>query len=221
MKNKTSQRQLLREKRKAQKRRTIYISFAVILGTAVIFGSIVFLSKYLSKPANYETSEGFTLGDPEAPVEVIAFSNYSCSFCKIYSETIEKDLISGYVDPGEIYYRYVNLANSDEDSANAAEASYCAAEQNKFFEYKSYLYTYAMAGDGFSLENLTKYARLANLDTENFGKCMSENQYAEAYIQDRSYAQSAGIRATPTFLVNGQLVNANELISTIDGVLGK
>ena len=221
MKNKTSQRQLLREKRKAQKRRTIYISFAVILGTAVIFGSIVFLSKYLSKPANYETSEGFTLGDPEAPVEVIAFSNYSCSFCKIYSETIEKDLISGYVDPGEIYYRYVNLANSDEDSANAAEASYCAAEQNKFFEYKSYLYTYAMSGDGFSLENLTKYARLANLDTENFDKCMSENQYAEAYIQDRSYAQSAGIRATPTFLVNGQLVNANELISTIDGVLGK
>jgi protein-disulfide isomerase len=215
-----NQRELLREKRKADKRRSVSISVLIIVGVIVIFGSITLLSRFLAKPVDYETSQGFMVGDPNAPVEVVAFSNYSCGYCKIFSETIEKDFISDFAETGKVNYRYVNLASSNESSINAAEASYCAAEQNKFFEYKDYLYTYAAAADGFTLENFNKYAKSAGLDTESFEICMIEGDYDQAYLNDRAYAQSAGINATPTFLVNGQIVSASELVTTVEELLG-
>lgn len=214
-----SRRELLREKRQAQKRRSLIISIMIILGVVVIFGSIALISKFLSKPPDYQTSQGFSVGNPEAPVEVVAFSNYSCGYCKVFSETIEKDFISDYAETGKVHYRYVNLASSNQPSINAAKASYCAADQNKFFEYKGFLYTYAQAADGFSLENLNKYAKSTGLDTDAFESCMSEDTYDLAYLDDRNYAQSSGINATPTFLVNGQIVSANELITTVEELL--
>jgi protein-disulfide isomerase len=214
-----NRRELLREKRKTQKRRSVIISIMITLGVIVIFGSIALISKFLSKPPDYESTQGFSVGDPEALVDVIAFSNYSCGYCKIYSETIEKDFISDYAETGKVHYRYVNLASSNQPSINAAEASYCAAEQNKFFEYKGFLYIYAQAADSFSLENLNKYAKSAGLDTEAFEECMAEGTYEQAYLNDRNYAQSSGINATPTFLVNGQIVSASELITTVEELL--
>ena len=212
-------RKILRKKKKTQQRRSFYFVLLMILGVIVIIGSIVLVSKLISKPTDYQTSQGFTVGDPDAPIEVIAFSNYSCGYCKIFSETTEKKLITDYAETGKISYRYVNLSNNDQLSINAAEASYCAAEQNMFFGYKSLLYTYAQAANGFSVENLIKYAKSVGLDVQAFENCMSDGTYEQAYLKDRSYAQSAGIRATPTFLVNGQLVTANELVSTIEDLL--
>jgi len=212
-------REMLREKKQAQKRRSIYTLVLIIIGVIVIFGSAALLPKIFAKPPNYETNQGFTVGDPNAPVTVIAFSNYTCGYCKLFSETMEKDFITDYVETGKVFYQYVNLPNNNELSLNAAEASHCAADQNKFFEYKSLLYTYASASDGFSVENLSKYTRLAGLDRTAFDNCMSEDKYAQAYLEDREYAQSAGIRATPTFLVNGQLVTSSELIQTVEAIL--
>lgn len=216
-----NKRELLREKRKAQKRRSFYTSSLIVIGVIAIFGSVVILSRWLSKPVEYETSQGFSVGDPNAPVEVVAFSNYSCGYCKIYSETTEKKFISEYAETGKVFYRYVNLPNNNSSSLNAAEASYCAADQDKFFEYKDYLYTYSQAADGFSLENLVKYAKSAGLDTADFENCISGDDYQQAYLNDRSYAQSVGINATPTFLVNGQIVSASELVNTVESLLEK
>jgi protein-disulfide isomerase len=111
------------------------------------------------------------------------------------------------------------MASASEESINAAEASQCAADQNKFFEYKGLLYTYASAAEGFSVENLIRYANAAGLDVEAFEACMLSDQYAQAYLDDRSFAQSVGVTATPTFLVNDQLVYSNELITTVENQL--
>lgn len=214
-----SKREMLREKKRAQKRRSVYTLVLIIIGIVVIFGSAALLPKIFAKPLNYETNKGFTIGDPNAPVTVIAFSNYTCGHCKLFSESLEKDFILDYVESGKVFYRYVNLPSNNELSLNAAEASYCAADQNKFFEYKRLLYTYANASDGFSVENLSKYTKSAGLDKTAFDICMSEDKYAQAYLEDREYARSAGIRGTPTFLVNGQLVTSSELIQTVEAIL--
>lgn len=212
-------RDYLREKRKAQKRRSFYTSSLIVIGVIAIFGSVLVLSKLLSKPVDYDTSQGFSVGDPNAPIEVVAFSNYTCGYCKTFAETTEKNFISEYAETGKVFYRYVNLPSNNTASINAAEASYCAADQNKFFEYKDYLYTYAQAAEGFSLENLIKYANSAGLDTQTFETCMSEDKFDQAYLEDRNYAQSAGINATPTFLVNGQIATASELVTTVEDLL--
>ncbi|MGC9385256.1 MAG: thioredoxin domain-containing protein, partial [Kosmotogaceae bacterium] len=103
-----NKRELLRQKRKAQQRRKIYITVLIIIGVLVVFGLFAFLPKLISKSANYGSSQGFVLGDPNAPVKVVAFSSYSCGYCKIFSESLEKDFIEDYVDTGKVYYRYVN-----------------------------------------------------------------------------------------------------------------
>lgn len=216
-----NKRELLRQKRKAQQRRKIYITVLIIIGVLVVFGLFAFLPKLISKSANYGSSQGFVMGDPDAPVKVVAFSSYSCGHCKSFSENLEKDFIKNYIEKGQVYYRYVNMASNNEQSKNAAEASYCAADQNKFFEYKRLLYTYASASDGFSTENLIRYAKNADLDVEEFKACMLSDQYAETYLEDRRYAQSVGVTATPTFLVNDQLVYSIELISTVEIFLSK
>lgn len=216
-----NKRELLRQKRKAQQRRKIYITVLIIIGVLVVFGLFAFLPKLISKSANYGSSQGFALGDPDAPVKVVAFSSYSCGHCKSFSENLEKDFIKNYIEKGQVYYRYVNMASNNEQSKNAAEASYCAADQNKFFEYKRLLYTYASASDGFSTENLIRYAKNADLDVAEFKACMLSDQYAETYLEDRRYAQSVGVTATPTFLVNDQLVYSSELISTVEFFLSE
>ncbi len=216
-----NKRVLLREKRKAQKRRSFFISGFIVTGIIFVISTIALLPKIFIKHTNYDGNPGFTMGDPNAPIEIIVFSNYSCAYCKVFSDTIEKDFISDLTNAGQIYYRYVNLANNNRLSKNAAKASYCAADQKKFFEYKTYLYTYANAADGFSIENLKKYAKSAGLDTASFITCMSEDTYSQAYLKDKDYAQSVGIRATPTFLVNGQLVKASKLVATVEALLEK
>lgn len=214
-----NQREKLRKKRKAQQRRVMAISFFIILGMIIIIAIGIRFINSRSKSVKYETTQGFMVGNPDTSIKVIAFSNYTCGACKRFSETVEDEFISNYAETGQILYHYVNLANNDTSSLNAAEASYCAAEQNKFFEFKTYLYTYASASDGFSVENLIKLANSAGLDTIEFEKCMMEDKYADAYLLDRDYAQKSGIRATPSFLVNDRLVYANELIPAVEALL--
>jgi len=111
-----NKREFLRLKRKAQQRRKIYVTALIIIGVLVVFGLFAFLPKLISKSANYGSSQGFALGDPGAPVKVVAFSSYSCGHCKSFSESLEKDFIKNYIEKGEVYYRYVNMASNNEQS---------------------------------------------------------------------------------------------------------
>ncbi len=215
-----SKREILREKRKEQKRRRTLTFILVILAAVIVFGLAAVLPKLLMKKTKYETVSGFSIGDLDAPVTVYEFSNYSCGHCKNFSENFESDFISEYVDTGLVYFTYVNIASSTEGSLAAAEASYCAAEQNLFFEYKELLFTYSGSTDGFSIGNLVSYASSAGLDTNEFQACLDSDIYANAYFEDYQFAQSAGLTGTPSFLVNDTLVFSSELVSTVDEYLG-
>lgn len=220
MKTHQKQRDLLRNKRKINQQKTIIKTILITFGVLTLFIIATFMPKILSKQDEYNSGQqGFYIGDPASPISVVAFSNYSCGYCKLYSESIEKDLITDFVEKGYVYYRYVNIPYNSEQSHQAAEASYCAAEQNRFFAYKALLYTNASASDGFSSENLVKYADLVGLDVDKFRVCMESDAYALAYYEDIIYAQSQNVNATPTFLVNGNLTTANDLISTIENLL--
>ena len=152
-------------------------------------------------------------------MQVIQFSSYYCSHCKNFSDNIEPGFIRDYVESGFVYYRYVNLPAESEDSQRAATASYCAAEQNRFFDYKDLLYTYSAAKDGFSLENLIKYADLIDLNISNFESCLNDAEFRNDLAQDLQLAQEVGVTATPSFLVNDRLVYSNDLFSTIDSLI--
>jgi len=217
--SKISKREQLRRKRQAEKRKKT-LTFVIVTATVIVLiGLAAVLPRLFNRNVDYEQVEGFYLGDPDAPITVVEFSRYTCSHCKTFAETMEADFIADYVDTGDVYFRYVNLASGDEGLINAGEASYCAAEQNKFFEYKSYLYTYALSENGFETKALINYAESADLDIDEFTACLDSDTYRDAYLGDQSYAQSVGIPGTPSFLVNDQIVFASELFQTLDELL--
>jgi len=214
-----SKRELIREKRIKRKRHRIITVVWISIAAVTLFGAAVFLPKLFKGNTKYDNTSGFSVGDPNAPVKVVGFSSYSCGYCKRFSENYEGGFISEYVNTGEVYYTYVNLPANSEQSLAAAEASYCAADQNQFFEYKDFLYTYAGYSDSYSTSNLINYAESAGLNAEVFKTCLDSDKYAEAYLEDYDYAGSVGLTGTPSFMVNDTLVYSNELIQTIEHYL--
>jgi protein-disulfide isomerase len=215
-----SKRELLRKKRQEQKRRNMLTFVLVAAAVIVLVLVAIFLPKFLTENASDTATPGFSIGDPDAPVTVVEFSNYNCSHCYTFNEETAKDFIRDYVDTGMVYFTYINYPSSNEGSMRAAEASYCAADQGKFYEYKDQVFGNFAVADSFSEESLMSYAEASGLDVDAFETCMANGKFADAYVQDVQFAQQSGVRATPTFLVNGeQLVTTSELLDTVDSYL--
>lgn len=219
MSSNLSKREILRKKRLEQKRRRNKTIILVTLGALALIALTILLPNLISRLTRSGDGRGFPLGDPNAPVRVVNFSSYACGFCADFSENVEPSLISNYIETGDVYYRYVNLAHSDSASLNAAKASYCAADQDQFYNYKSFLYSAVGTQEGFSPNNLVNLAEAAGLDRTGFESCMEDSQYDTAPSEDLRYARSFGVTGTPTFLVNEQLVSSREVIPLIDSLL--
>lgn len=214
-----SQRELLKIQREKQKKKQVITIISVILAVAVIFALLYFLPR-MNKTANaYANQSGPSVGDPNAPIKVEQFSNFACSHCRNFSLESEADFVKNYVDTGKVYLTYYNYQFSNDDSAKAAEATYCAGEQNAFFEYKKTVYQNVQFSGAFADNNLQKYAQDLDLNMNEFNECLESDRMLDVITQSRDYAQQVGAQYTPMFSVNGELVFANELTDTIDNIL--
>ncbi len=215
-----NKREMLREKRRQQKRQKTIIFVSVAAIGILLIVALIFLPRLFTKASKYENTNKFSIGNPNAPISVVEFSNYGCSHCRDFSENTEAEFIETYVNTGDVYFTYVNIPYNDEGYIAAAEASYCAAEQNLFFEYKEQLFTYVGYTDSFSVENLIQYASTVGMDTESFTACMESDTYAQSYLDDYAYAEAIGLQGTPSFLINGtELVYSSQLYETLDALL--
>jgi protein-disulfide isomerase len=223
MKTTLSKRELLRKKRLEQKRRKIKVGIIVALGAVLLISLTIILPNLLNSQSRSEEGRGFSLGDPDAPISVVNFSSYNCGYCEEFSETVEPEFIKNYVDTGDVFYRYVSLNfSSDAGAQNAVKASYCAEDQNRFFDFKSYLYSAVRMENGFSTDNLVNLAANVGMDQALFETCMGENKHDSDPNEDLRFAQSVGVSGTPSFLVNNdQLVYSDELIPLVDSLLNK
>jgi len=219
MTTQTSQREQLRQQRQQRERKQRLTFFGIIIGIALFFLAIIFLPQLLKDTKSDETQSGFSLGDPNAPVKVEEFSDFRCSYCKAFSQNTEPDFIKNYIDTGKVYFTFVNYAFLAEDSVDAAEATYCAADQNAFWQYKETLFSNNTSQDAFTAENLTKYANQLNLDVSAFTNCLDNDTHLADVDNDLAYGKSIGVSATPSFNVNGTVVLSDTLIQTIEEAL--
>ena len=99
-------------------------------------------------------------------------------------------------------------------------SSYCAADQDKFYEFKDQIFPYSVSGMTFTEADLVNFASQAGLDTSAFQVCMQSDKFVTAYEKEIDFASASGVTATPTFLVNGKdLVTTSELDATIEKYL--
>ena len=109
-------------------------------------------------------------GDPNAPVTLVEFGDFNCGYCGRWAmETLPK-IDEKYIQTGKVRMAYVHYPILGADSMTAAEASECAAEQDKFWEYHNVLYS--NQGIGYTKENLVSLAEEQGLDGDALGKCL-------------------------------------------------
>ena len=107
-----------------------------------------------------------------------------------------------------VRFGYLQFAVLGQESQWAAEASECAREQQAFWPYHDQLYASQQGKNqgGFSKAKLKSMAAELGLAAPSFNQCLDEGKYAGLVAQETDAGKAMGIRATPTFLVNGQLI---------------
>jgi protein-disulfide isomerase len=141
------------------------------------------------------------LGSASAPVTIIEFSDFQCSFCKrFWTDTLPK-LKEAYIDQGKVRFIYRHFAILGKHSEQAAQATECAADQGKFWEYHDQLFK-NQGGLAFTEAKLRQYARDIGLNAEAFGTCLGSGKHKDKVERETATAAYVGGRGTPFFIVN-------------------
>ncbi|MBA3733164.1 DsbA family protein [Patescibacteria group bacterium] len=148
------------------------------------------------------------LGNPKAKLIIVEFGDYQCPYCgKFHSEYLPK-LKRDYLDNNKAKFVFLNVAFLGQESKDAAEASYCARDQGKFWEYHDVLFSNQKAENSgaFSGANLKKFATSIGLDINAFQTCTASGKYTKLIADNLALASKYGINATPGFIIGNQSI---------------
>lgn len=183
-----------------------------ILGVALfwLFGLAVFPVQGVAQNLSVQETlaalgKGPALGRTTAPVTIVEFADFQCSFCRrFWAETLPK-LKESYVKQGKARLVYRHFAILGKFSEQAAQGAECAAEQGKFWEYHDKLFA-NQGGLAFTEAKLKRYAQELGLKVRPFSQCLDSGRFRKKVEGETAVAAFVGARGTPTFFVNGRLL---------------
>jgi len=223
-------RQEIKNKQQQKIRKQQLTALIIILVMALIISGFVILQSL--KPVgeiktleirNHPQVNEMTMGNPDAPIIVEEFSDFQCVACFRFWQNSEPEFIDKYVATGKVYFKYAPFSFIGEESFQAAEAAYCANEMGMFWDYHDMLFSNWTGENTGNFNNLRliAFATSIGLDEKEFKSCLNSNKYDSEVKQGIVYGNQNGVNATPSFLVNGQLVYSDALFSTIDSLLAE
>ena len=145
-------------------------------------------------------------GNTKAKVTIIEFADFRCPFCEQFFTNTEPQLFKDYVDTGKVQFYFRQYPFLGSASTVAADAAECANDQNKFWDFYSYLYKNQPAETDTTMYNtdtLTQAAVSLGMDGNTFRSCLDNKTDDTKASKDMSDGQAAGVSGTPTFFVNG------------------
>lgn len=168
--------------------------------------------------------DGTRIGSPGAPVHVEEYFDFQCPHCHTASDTVVKRLLDEYVAEGKVTFTYRFFPILGPESLLAARAAYCAMDQGAFWPYQDLLMSKKGMGNRgtYSRDNLIDYARQMGLDGTAFRDCLDGERSLQHVRQAYDQGVRMGILGTPTFVVNGQVVNMTsweDIFGVIDRAL--
>ncbi|BDG61034.1 DsbA family protein [Caldinitratiruptor microaerophilus] len=150
-------------------------------------------------------SGGRTVGRADAPVVVEMYSDFQCPHCATAAREVVPPLLREYADAGQVRFvaRYFPILGPG--STLAAEAAACADRQGRFWAYHDELFRRGESGDrsAFTLSGLHEIAGDLGLDGARFRSCLENHETRGEVQADYDQGTRLGVRATPTFLING------------------
>ena len=183
----------------------VMITVVVIMGSTY-YSTLVQMQEY--KPRMSSASVDLTngspvLGSPDAPITIIEFGDYQCEACHHWFHNTRADVINTYVDTGKANLVFLDLAFLGRDSHPAAQATYCADDQGKYWEYHTTLYNFQEGvDDGWaSKDRLVAFAFNLEMDMDEFNDCMDTTKHANRVNANYDQAVKQGAQATPSFII--------------------
>jgi len=159
------------------------------------------------------TTEDHILGNPNAEVIIVEYSDTECPYCKVFHQTMHR-IISEYGKDGKVawIYRHFPIASLHSKAPNEAQATECAAElggNDTFWKFIDLLYSRTDSNNTLDPAELPKIAKDVGLDQKKFNECLSSGKYATKVASQVVDAQKAGAEGTPHSVLvtkNGQKI---------------
>lgn len=218
-----SKRQVIREERQKKRRRQRLLTIlAITAGAIIVVGLLVYpsIQKSLAPvgeittitPASRPMPNGTAMGEEGATVLVEVWEDFQCPACRNYSTDIEPLIAENYVATGHVRYVFRQFPFLDErvpssnESQQSANASMCAAEQERFWDYHDMLFANWNGENrgAFSDKRLVAFAEALGLDMDRFNSCFQQNKYRDEIAKDKADGQELGVTGTPSVFVDGQ-----------------
>jgi protein-disulfide isomerase len=218
-----SKRQEIRARQKAVKNRNRIVAIVVVVAISafVVFGlivpglkskgssagTIVEITPVARKAAVSKTS----MGDPNAKVKMDVWEDFQCSGCLSYSQKLEPQVVTSYVDTGKVFYTFhffPFIDGGQGESHQAADAAMCANAQGHFWDYHDMLFANWLGENAGSYTDarLVVFAQTLKLDMTAFNTCFQANTYSSEIEQDYQAGSKLGVPPTPGIFVNGKMV---------------
>lgn len=142
------------------------------------------------------------LGSKGAQVSLEEFSDFQCPACKT-AEGLVQDIVKTFGDRIQLTYRHYPLISVHQYAFVAAQASECANDQGKFWEFHDVMFDKQPA---LKKEDLKNYATQLGLKVDDFTACLDSRAKVKTVRDDMSEGDKRGVNATPTFFLNGDKV---------------
>jgi protein-disulfide isomerase len=213
-----------------QPRSSLTLPGAIIIAAALIAIAIMWVKKPVSIPVSNNqnatssqssninlspiTAADHILGDPNAPIKIVEYSDPSCPYCKMFNPTME-DIISQYGPTGDVawVYRHFPLDKPDpngnilhKNAGHESQAMECVAGlggNDKFWKFEKTLYetTPSVTGatpGGLDQSQLPTMAKSVGIDETSFNDCLSSGRFKDAVEKQYLTGVNAGVSGTPT-----------------------
>lgn len=154
-------------------------------------------------------------GEANAPVTIVEFSDFQCSFCRRSVETMN-GLLEKYKGRVRLAFRDFPLDQMHPAARLAAEAGRCAADQGRFWEFHDLLFANQTK---LAKEDLLAHGGKLGIDTAIFEACVSGRKHSAAIEADIKQARDLGLNGTPAFFVNGVFVNGAQASTVFEKLI--
>ena len=163
---------------------------------------------YLSRPERpffeVEIGEAPVMGDRQAKVTILEFSDFECPYCR-KGATMMKKIKKKFGKKVSVAFKHFPLP-FHRKAKGAAHASMCVHEQDKeaFWKFHDLMFENQSSLDE---DGLVKLAKKLKLEMKKFKECMDTKKYAEYVEKNIAEGKKVGVKSTPTFFINGRIVN--------------
>jgi len=167
--------------------------------------------------------EGFTLGDPDAPITITEFGDLQCPACANFANTMMPRIVNDWVRTGKARFQFRHFAFLGEDSNRLAQMALALAEQNRMFDFIELVYAnHGAENSGYATDDYLRRiaGAIPGVDVEQAMKARDSDAVLDRLSEDQALAQTNGIDSTPSFLVGRsgqtpQRVDATQLESAL------